>query len=272
MNKALRHGLPLLLAVISAVLHTSVARADGIVAEPATADDSGFTVLSNATNVTHWGLGVGVGYRQTPYRGDDTKYTPIPLIYFDDKWVHALGTTLDLKLGKWDGVAFTLRAQYALGDGYRQSNSPSLSGMQDRNGAFWYGPAFTWTTEFGTLSGDFLTSGNKGQKAGLDFGKTFAYGQFSIKPHVGTEWLSDKYVDYYYGVRPSEVQAGRNEYQGSSTYDVSLGLDFAYRITPQQMVTFSLGASHLGSGITDSPLVDKKFIPQARLGYLYQFN
>lgn len=263
----------LLLAVASVCLYSGVALADEANAESTEAGNSGFTVLSNTTNVTHWGLGAAAGLEPSPYKGDGTRFAPIPLISFDNKWVHAFGTTVDLKIGRWDGVSFALRGKFAIFDGYKQSDAPILNGMQDRNGStFWYGPALAWRTAFGTLSGDFLEGGNKGQQANIDFGKSFDIGNWSVEPHVGVDWRSSKYVDYYYGVRSSEVRAGRPAYSGKSTYDESLGTRIDYKFTPHQRVILDIGVSHLGSGITDSPLVGRKFIPQARIGYLYQFK
>lgn len=271
MRKLLRRRNQLLLTVASVMLHSGAVLAAGT-ADPGDSDDAGFTVLSNATNVTHWGLGAGVGLEQSPYKGYGSKVSPIPLIYFDDKWVHVLGNKLDLKIGKWSHVLFALRGEYAFGDGYKGSDAPILNGMQNRNGAFWFGPALTWHSDYGTLSGDFLTGGNKGQKASVEFGKALEYGSFSIEPHVGAEWLSSKYVDYYYGVRSSEVKAGRPAYTGKASYNVSVGAKFDYRFTPHQLVTFDVGVKHLSSGITDSPLVGKRYVPEVRLGYLYQFK
>ncbi|MGF7000789.1 MipA/OmpV family protein [Paraburkholderia sp. GAS32] len=272
MKIAYRRERQLLLAVASVLLHSGVAWADGVNAEPPDVDDTGFAVLSNATNVTHWGLGVGAGFEQAPYKGYGTKFSPIPLLFFDDKWVHAVGTTIDLKIGTWDHVSVALRGKYALGDGYKSSDAPILNGMQDRNGAFWFGPALAWRTGYGDLTGDFLTGGNKGQMASLDFGKTFSFGKLSIEPHVGAEWLSRKYVDYYYGVRASEARPGRAAYNGTSTFDTSVGARFDYHFTRHQLVSFDIGVEHLGSGITNSPLVGKRYIPQGKIGYLYQFN
>lgn len=270
MKKALSRLQPLLFAATALCLHATQARADETTA-PST-DDSGFTILSNATNVTHWGLGVGAGVAPSQYSGDRTRYTPIPLIFFDDKWVHALGTTLDLKVGKWDGVSVTLRGKYALGDGYKGSDAPILNGMQNRHGAFWFGPAFAWDTGFGTLSGDVLTGGNKGQQAHLSFGKSFGFGRLSVEPHIGAEWLSHNYVDYYYGVRQSEATASRAAYTGTSTIDVELGTRVSYNFTAHQSATLDVGVTHLGGGITDSPIVGRKFVPRAIVGYLYRFN
>ncbi|MGH8778040.1 MipA/OmpV family protein [Paraburkholderia sp.] len=272
MKRAFCRNRPLLLAVASVCLHSGVVRAQSSSQEPVDTDSTGFTVLSNATNVTHWGLGVGAGVESAPYKGYGAKFSPLPLIYFDDKWVHVLGTTLDLKVGTWSNVSVALRGKFAIGDGYKGSDAPILNGMQNRNGAFWYGPTVAWRTAFGTLSADFLAGGNKGLTAHIDFGKSFDYGDFSFEPHAGVEWQSRKYVDYYYGVRPSEVRSGRPEYNGTSTYNMSVGTRVDYRITAHQSMILDVGVSHLGSGITDSPLVGKRFVPEARIGYLYRFN
>jgi outer membrane protein len=263
---------PLFLAITSMLLCSGSAWAQNITPPAPATDDTGFTILSNATNVTHWGLGLGTGVEEEPYEAEGKKFSPYPLILFDDKWVHVLGTTVDLKVGKWDNVSVALRAQYSLGGGYRASDSPALSGMQTRIGALWFGPSLAWNTPYGTLSGDVLSSDNKGQKAKIEFAKAFAFGKFSIEPHVSSEWFSQKYVNYYYGVQASEVQPGRAMYTGKASYDNSVGATFAYHITPRQLVSFDLDATRLGSGMTDSPIVGKKLIPQARLGYLYQFN
>jgi MipA family protein len=267
-----RREYPLLLAFASVLFYAGGAWADGVGEDQADANDSGFTVLSNATNVTHWGLGVGAGVAASPYKSGSTRFSPIPLFSFDDKWVHAFGTTIDLKVARWDDVSFMLRGNFAIGDGYRNSDAPILNGMENRNGTFWYGPALAWKSAFGTLSGDYLLGGNRGERAKIDFSKSFDYGSLSFAPHVGVEWLSSKYVNYYYGVRASEVAAGRPEYTGKAAYEMSLGTRVQYRFTRQQMAILDVGVAHDTSGVTDSPIVGRKYIPQARLGYIYQFK
>lgn len=265
-------GYPLLLTVASILAHSGSAWADGVSGAQPEADDSGLTVLNNATNVTHWGLGVGAGVEASPYKSGKTKYTPIPLITFDNKWVHAFGTTIDLKIGKWDNVSVALRGNYAIGDGYKNSDAPILNGMENRNGAFWYGPALAWKSAFGTLSADYLLGGNKGERARIDFSKSFDFGHVSVEPYAGVEWLSSDYVNYYYGVRASEARAGRPEYTGKAAYETSVGTRVNYSITRHQKVVLDVGVSHFTSGISDSPIVGRSYIPGARLGYIYQFN
>lgn len=272
MNRISRCGYSLLLTVASLLPFSIPAWADELGPEPVTLDSPGFSLLSDSTNVTHWGLGAGMGYQQSPYAGYGTRFTPIPLLYFDDKWVRVLGAGLDLKLGSWSQISVALRVKYALSDGYNQSDAPILNGMEDRKGAFWYGPALSWRSGYGTLTGDLLTSANKGEQVHITFSKAFQYGKLSIEPHVGANWLSHTYVNYYYGVQPSEALVDRPTYAGSSTVNVSVGSKFDYHFAQHQTVSLDIGAARFGDGITDSPLVNKKVVPQARLGYLYRFN
>ncbi|MFC6949612.1 MipA/OmpV family protein [Paraburkholderia dipogonis] len=144
--------------------------------------------------------------------------------------------------------------------------------MQNRKGAFWYGPAVEWRTGFGTLSGDYLFGGNKGEMANIRYGKPFDMGSWSIEPHADLGWLSGRYVDYYYGVRQSEERAGRPAYTGNATLNVELGTRVSYRLTSHQNVTLDIGVTRLGGEITKSPLVGKRLIPQAKIGYVYQFK
>lgn len=276
MKRTFYRRYPASLAAACVLLHAGGAWADGApdvqsATQPG-ADDSGLTVLSNATNVTHWGLGIGAGISSSPYKDGKTKFTPIPLIAFDDKWIHAFGTSVDLKIGKWDGLSFALRGQYAIGDGYRNDDAHILNGMENRDGTFWYGPAVAWKSAFGTLSADYLLGGNRGERARVDYSKLFDFGRFSVEPYAGVEWLSSDYVDYYYGVRASEARAGRPEYTGRAAYDASVGTRLNYNITRSQKVVLDLGVSHFTNGISDSPIVGHSYIPAARLGYVYQFK
>ena len=263
----------LLLSTASILLYAGGAVADGLGSDPlSVADENGFTVLSNATNVTKWGIGAGVDFQKEPYKNYGTKVLPLPLFFFDDKWVHIVGPTVDLKLWHWDGVSLTMRGKYEFGNVYSGADSSSLTGMHNRKGGLWFGPAAEWRTSIGTLSGDFMTGGNKGQQAHLQFSKELEYGRVSVEPYASVEWLSRNYVDYYYGVTQSEVRSGRSEYSGKSTENVTVGTRVAYTFALHQIVSIDLGVTRLGSSIYDSPIVGKRYTPRIGLAYLYQFE
>ncbi|MCL2892635.1 MipA/OmpV family protein [Brenneria tiliae] len=271
MKHAFRHlcsrGIFLVLAFChSALLHAAAEPVSGLAAS-----DSGFIWLSDTPNETKWGLGGGVSYQKPPYKGYGSEVSPFPLVYFENKWLSLYGNNLDVKVGNWGNVELALHGEYALGEGYEESDADILDGMQKRRGGFWGGPSVAWRTDFGTLYANYLTAGNKGQRALIGFTKQFDYGKVTLAPYARAAWLNGKYVEYYYGVRDAEARPGRRAYEGESTYNLSAGVRIGYTLTEHQRLHLDAGVTRLGSGIKDSPLVDSSTVPKVTLGYLYQF-
>ncbi|MES2784574.1 MAG: MipA/OmpV family protein [Pseudomonadota bacterium] len=220
-----------------------------------------------------WGLGVGVWFDRKPYRAFDDKARVLPLLVYVNEYVSVLGPIVDVKLPSAGPIGFRLRARYA-GDGYEADDSPYLAGMQDRDAGFWLGGAATWRNDIADLSGELLAdvSGNsKGARFRLQADRRFAAGGIGITPRVAAQWLDSKYVNYYYGVRASEVRAGRPGYEGNAATNMELGVRVDFSLAPKQDVFVDLSATRLGSAIRNSPLVDRSSTTSLRLGYLYRF-
>lgn len=222
---------------------------------------------------SQWGLGIGLGFQRKPYREFDDKAQGLPLILYENKYVSILGPSLDVKLPSAGPVSFRLRARYAA-DGYEAEDSPYLTGMDKRKASFWLGGAATWHADFANLSAELLAdaSGNsKGSKFKLQLDRRFTSGAFGFTPRVSAQWMDRKYVDYYYGVRETEVRVDRARYDGQSAVNMELGLRVDYTIAPKQNVFVDFSATSLGSGIKESPLVDRSSSSAVRVGYLYRF-
>lgn len=256
-----------LLATASALSAPCARAADDVIA-PA----PGMYGLSDDDR-THWGLGLGVGVQRQPYTGFDSKTRALPIIFFENRYVRVLGLGADLKLPSAGPVSFALRIRYSP-NGYDESDAPILAGMEKRKGAVLAGGAVAWRTGFGTLSAEALgdASGTSdGAQLKLGFDKPFRLGMFSVTPHVAAVWLDRKTVDYYYGVTAPEARVGRAQYDGRSTVNTELGVRTGYALAPNQIVTLDLGLTAFGSGIKNSPLVDRSSQTSVRLGYLYRF-
>ena len=96
-------------------------------------------------------------------------------------------------------------------------------------------------------------------------------GAFTFSPNVAAVLLDRKTVDYYYGVRADEARFDRPQYDGRHTLNTALGLRTGYAVTLNQTVTLDVGTTFFGSGIKESPLVDRSTQPNFRLGYVYRF-
>ncbi|MBB2487506.1 MipA/OmpV family protein [Mitsuaria sp. WAJ17] len=222
---------------------------------------------------SHWGLGLAVMPETRAYRDFDNKTEVWPILTFENRWVRVLGPGLEFKLGRTGPLSYGLTVGYAR-DGYKASDSPFLAGMDKRQASAWIGGRLGLQTGQVSLSADWsgdMSSHSKGQKLRLGAEHRIALGEFGLAPRLTVTWLDSKYVDYYYGVKTSEVRADRAAYLAGSTVNTELGLRLDYRIAPQQMLFADLGVTALGSAIKRSPLVDRSTLPEVRLGYLYRF-
>jgi len=225
-------------------------------------------------NASKWGLGLGVGIKRSPYRGVGNETNVIPLLSFQNRYVRFFGTTLDVRLPSAGPVDFAVRARYGLGDGYKSSDSGYLSGMEERKGGLSIGLAATWHAGVADVSLDWMRATNygKGNRFKLSVERGFAVtSRLRLTPHVGVQRADRKDVDYYFGVRDSEVRANRPAYDGRATTSIEGGVRLDYAFTKHQTMFIDVGVQHWGSGVTDSPLVERSTVPTMRLGYLYRF-
>jgi outer membrane protein len=246
---------------------TIIAALAGVMAwAPASAQTTG-------ADASTWAMGGGVSVLQKGYRDIDRDMLPLPIVSYESKWISASVPTLDVKLYSNDELSLRVRARYAR-DGYDANDSPFLTGMADRKGGIWGGGAMLWRPRLANLTVEFLrdVSGNsQGSRAKLLVDRRWTFGAFGVSPRLGAEWVDRKYVDYYYGVRASEVRAGRGFYQGDSSVNLEAGVRLDYGFARRQMVFVDVRASRFGSAIKDSPLVDQPGQTGVSLGYIYRF-
>jgi len=244
-----------------------------LAASGAVAQTVSSTIPTN-DNIQQWGLGIGVRAKRSPYRDFGTDSKAIPLLFYNSNRFRIFGTAADLKLYSNKDVEFALRAKY-VGDGYKSSDAAILRGMDERKDGVWIGAVGTWAMPAAKLSLEWLSdaSGNSdGQSLKLGIERSFKVGSSStITPHAQAAWMNNKYVNYYYGVKASEVNASRTAYSPDGTTNVSLGVRFDYSLTKNQLLMMDLDIIRYGNQIKDSPLVDRSSSPSLMLGYLYRF-
>lgn len=219
------------------------------------------------------GIGLAAGYVPQAYTDGD-KYSVLPVLYYETQRWRIAGPSVDWKVHGSQRWTFALRARYALGDGYDGGDAPVLDGMDDRKPGFWVGGAAAWSGGAVKLSVELLgdVSGkSKGLQGKLGVERDFPIGRYTLTPYAAVAVLDRDYVNYYYGVESSEQTASRSRYDGSGTVNVQLGLRASFALTPRHVFTADVGATALGSGVRDSPLVDRSVLPAVKLGYLYRF-
>jgi outer membrane protein len=226
-----------------------------------------------------WGLGVAVISTQKAYKGIDRDNVALPLVYFENRWVRLFGPGVEFKLPSLDlsasqKVDFRLVAKYDR-SGYDSDDAPVLSGMEERKDVFWAGAKVTWRNDVADISAEVLADASnhsKGRRATLGLERTFRLGQHVMfVPRVSATWLSDKYVDYYYGVRDTEIRADRPAYSGKSAVNAELGARATYLFNAAHSVFVDVGVTRLAKEMKNSPLVERSTESRVAAGYLYRF-
>ncbi len=222
-----------------------------------------------------WGLGVGASIARSRYKGIGNDNVFFPLVTYESRVVKLFGNVLDIRLPSEGPLDFALRAKVGLGEGYRASRSPYLSGMKSRSDSIYLGAVTTWHAGFADLSVDYLkdVSGNsKGSRLQFGIDRAFIFDdRYLVTPHASVTRLDAKYVDYYDGVEASEATATRPAYLGKSATETELGVRFGWLVTRNQRLLLDVSDTHWGSGISSSPIVDRKSTPGLKIGYLHGF-
>jgi outer membrane protein len=222
---------------------------------------------------TRWGVGLAVGSDNRPYRDLERKADILPAIVYENRWLRVAGPGVEFKLARVEQVALGLTLSYAR-DGYDPDDSPALAGMASRRASAWIGLRASLRGTLGTVTTEWsrdAASHSRGNKLRLSVDRRYTVGDFGLTPRLSATWLDRQFVQYYYGVLASEVQAGRSLYTPGSTVNVDAGLRVDWRLDAQQTLFVDAGLTRFGSGIRNSPLVDRATLPSARLGWITRF-
>ena len=227
-----------------------------------------------------WGLGAAVVSTQKAYKGTDREAKILPMLSYENKYVKLSGPNLELKLpgiefGDSQRLNFGVVAKLFGPGGYEASDSPALAGMAEREQSIWAGAKVEWKNNLADVKLELLgdASGNsKGQRVVLGVERKWKLSpSIMLVPQVGVEWVDDKYVDYYYGVRASEAIAGRPVYVGQSAVNAEVSVAGIYRFDKHHSMTLNVGVKALGKEIKDSPIVDRSTESRVALDYTYRF-
>ncbi|PZP40464.1 MAG: hypothetical protein DI585_00755 [Pseudomonas fluorescens] len=225
-------------------------------------------------------IGAGVMVKPEYSGSDDYETLPIPMVAASTEITP--GNTLYLR-GLTAGLDHAVDDQLTIGlmGNYRferdSSDSATLTGMPDIDGAFEMGPKVRY--QVNPLLGLeahalFDVSGaHEGYtaRAGADYKYPLSRVTM-LTLEGGLNYGSDDYVTTYYGVAPAYAAPGRPAYSldaGFTHVDAAIGVRHA--LTRNWSVQGKVGADYLIGDAADSPLVKDELQPKAMLGVAYSF-
>jgi outer membrane protein len=219
-------------------------------------------------------LGLGAAYSSKVYKGDDSSFYPIPMIYYQKDNLYFKGKTAGYELYKQGDLSLDLIAQWRF-DGYDDSDSDYLDGMHDRKMTIDAGAQLAYFDGWGKTTVSFVNdilSKHNGHQIDLSYQKRIKLDDnLSITPLAGLIYQSNNLADYYYGVRRDEAIAGRAKYTAGDSYNPYIGINVNHKLGENWSVIANAQLQWFDDEIKDSPIVDKDHQLFIMAGAAYNF-
>lgn len=225
-------------------------------------------------------VGFGPYIQSQPYKSTSNFVLPSPVIFFDNslfyvRWsrfgVYFLGDKQDNFA--W-GLSLTAQPRTL---GYAPDDSKYLSGMDERKSSFEGGLAFSAkykNTYIENMLLHDLLGYHKGWLNRTEIGTKYSIGKVNFYPSIVMLYTSDKFMNYYYGVKDSEVNLSLNRpaYKASSGFEYGVQTYIGFPLTKNFSALFNFRYDRLPKSATNSPLVEDNYIYSGLASILYNFE
>lgn len=105
------------------------------------------------------------------------------------------------------------------------------------------------------------------------FGELETFKQIVVYPQVGIERQSTQYANYYYGIHSGEADlTGYTTYSASATNNLFAGLMVEVPVMDQWYVNVYAKRKWMGSGINNSPVMNRSFQDNLFMALAYRFK
>ena len=231
-----------------------------------------FTQQANV-EAGEWGLGVaGVRY-QPPLKGANSESAMLPYIYYEGNRLSVDFQQISYRLIAGENFEFSVLGQLRL-QGYDPGNNIALAGMEKREPSIDAGFSATFSKDWGALGIVAVTDVDdvhNGQEVDLFYSFPIPGRRWLLEPVLGVSWLSQDLVDYYYGVRASEAQPGRPEYQGHSALNIFTEISLTYELTTHWFAFGGANYTFLDDSIRNNSIIESNHELTSFLGLVYVF-
>ncbi len=233
----------------------------------------GLTLIPVDCRAGEWGLGIGVAAQRPPQQGTDTQVVALPFPSYEGERISLGFGTIGYSLTSSERFRFALEGQLRF-DGYDPDASLALAGLEERDLTFDAGFSFTASDDWGIATfkvmGDALGV-HKGYEISAVYQYPMQFKRWTLIPSIGLNSPSAELVEYYYGVKSTEVTDSRPAYSGKSVVNATVGLNAMYKLADHWEIIGGAEYTRLGDGITDSPIIERDNEVIAYSALVYRF-
>lgn len=232
--------------------------------------------VSSAWAESPWSLGAAALVTPNPYKGDQDRVYPIPMIGYEGDSVYFRGLNAGYYLWNDETDKLSVTAYYSpLHFKPKDSDNKQMRHLDSRKSTLMAGLSYVHYTQYGflrtVLAGDTLDNSN-----GITWDTAWLYrytnGDWTFTPGIGVNWDSENQNEYYYGVSKKESRnSGMSSYDPESSWTPYVELSVNYKLNDSWNV-YGMGRYvRLADEVTDSPMIDKEWTGVLLTGVTYSF-
>jgi len=225
-------------------------------------------------------LGLGAYIQTQPYKGADTLLLPSPVVFFDNalfymRWSRG-GIYFYGDKGADYAWGFSLTAQPRV-YGYKPTDSLYLATLQEKKNTLEGGLAFSATKNDAYIEIMLLTDVLNRYQSWLiktEIGDKYTLRDFSFYPSIIISYQSHDFMNYYYGVKQSEINPSLGIYSYNASAGVQIGAQtyIKYPLTQELSALVNLRVDILPSSAGNSPIVEQNHIYSGLASLIYTFE
>lgn len=223
-------------------------------------------------------LGFGPYVQIQPYKGVDPLLVPSPVIFFDNGLFYVRWSRVGMYFFGDKGEEFSwglsLTAQPRI-YGYKAQDSKYLEGMDTRETTFEGGLALSVSYNDMYIETMLLTDMLVRHKSWLfktEIGDEYSLGDFTFYPSLIFIYESDEFVNYYYGVKESEITLNRTQFTPGAGWQLGAQTYIEYPFTNKLAGLVNLRVDKLPSSALNSPLLESDYIYSGLVSLIYTFE
>jgi outer membrane protein len=221
-------------------------------------------------------LGIFIQFETEEYDGEGVDLDFFPIVQFRYEKLKLQGPGLAYEAAKLGPLALDVTLFYD-STGFDDDDSTSMDGMDERGPTMAAGLQlstkmfFPWALDL-AWNHDLLSKSNGWVG---EFGVGYMWRptpKLMLKPGASVEFLSEKYADYYYGVRPEEARTNRPFYAPDGlALRPEIGVLALYFLDDKVSLMLKLETVLFPSEMKDSPIISKSHQEEISFGTSYKF-
>jgi len=218
-------------------------------------------------------IGLGGYYTRSIIRGNRNEFSALPYLDFEYGRTFARVDTLGIKTLKLGYGHLELVGRISQ-DGFSMT-VPGLQGLGKRETPVPVGIGTLQTTPLGGVMVNAFHDVNRsrGDLFEVIYGGELDLPRVTLYPLVGAEYMSGKYVRYYYGISPLEAASSQYAaYQPAGAVNGLIGLIADIRLTDEYYLNCNVRRKWLGDAIQFSPIVNQRYLDTGYIALSYRFR